>query len=955
MSKLVISVLGTPEIEVDGVPVQVDTRKAIALLVYLAVTRRTQSRDRLTGLLWPDYDQERARAALRRTLSTLKKALGDRWVSADRLGVSLDQNDVELDLAALRAAVAAAASHGHPADRACPECAAPLETALEQTGTFLQGFSLRDAEPFEEWQSLEAENVEREVSSALDRLVHGHTAAGNLEAASAAAVRKLALDPLDEPAHRQLMQLLAWRGMRTAALQQYRDCVAVLDRELGVSPLPETTALYEAIAEGAIESREHPTLVQPDEVAPVHPWHHMLRGRAPELDRLLDRFSKISAVGELAVIEGEAGIGKTRLAREFVAWAGGRGASIAEARSHEGETRLPYSLIGQLLDQLAERAQEEVDPATIAEVSRLVPRLQQGGVSPAPIDDTGALARFFESVRKVLVTCLGGSRPGVVFLDDLQWCDPASLDVLSYVARRLDQAPLFIVAGWRSEEVDQDHPLRRLASDAARSGYLTTLVLERLGSDDVRGLVEDATGLDARAAETMTSRLMEETEGIPLFVVEYLAARATGADATTEWQMPVTIKELLRSRARSVGQTARQIMGTAAVIDRSFDFDAVWRASGRTELEAVDALEELVRHGLVVAHAAPQAQAVYEFSHEKLRRYVYGALSAARRRVLHRRVADAFLSSARRPEQVRSVAALIARHMELGGMEAEAATYHEMAAQRARDVFANREALDHYLSALALGHPDPASLHEGAGDMFVLLGRYGNAIDSYERSAALAGQQSIPRLEHKLGEVHLRRGDWELSQSHLQAALDTLEPEGEAIVARARLLAALSFTAYRKGDLDEAIDLASRALEAATASSDDRALAQAQNQLGILENARARNDQAIAYLEDSLRLATELEDAPGQVAALNNLALAQRSRGDVERALELTSKALRICEQQGDSHREAALLNNIADLLHQKGENETAMEHLKKATAMLAEIGDEPAGPLPEVWKLVEW
>src|SRR5688500_18644973 len=115
-----MSVLGSPRIAVDGAPVQVDTRKATAMLVYLAVTGRTQSRDRLTGLLWPEYDQERARAALRRTLSTLRKALGERWVSADRLGISLDLAGVDLDLARFRSNLALTASHDHGDSAGCP-------------------------------------------------------------------------------------------------------------------------------------------------------------------------------------------------------------------------------------------------------------------------------------------------------------------------------------------------------------------------------------------------------------------------------------------------------------------------------------------------------------------------------------------------------------------------------------------------------------------------------------------------------------------------------------------------------------------------------------------------------------------------------------------------------------------------------------------------------------------
>lgn len=952
MSELRISVLGSPRVEVDGVPVHVDTRKATALLIYLAVSGRTQSRDRLTGLLWPDYDTERARAALRRTLSTLRKALGGGWVSADRLGISLDPTGVRLDLADFQTLVGRADSHQHVEGETCSSCVQDLATAVGMVGGgFLQGFSLRDAEPFEEWQSLEAENLEREFAGALDRLVKAHVATNDLEAAVGVAERKLALDPLDEPAHRQLMQLYAWRGMRTSALQQYRECVAVLDRELGVSPLAETTALYQAIGEGGVATLERTQLVEPAPATGVPapaPGTYALQGRDGERDRLLDAHSEVGTSGRFVVVTGEAGIGKTRLVRDAVAGLSERGAETVEARAHEGEGGLPYALITQVLETLAERiGRADIDRDAVVEAARLVPALLPGETPQASVGDPGALSRFYEGIRRVLVGTLAGHKPGVIFLDDLHWCDTSSLEVLAYITRRLADTPLLIVAGWRTEEVDPDHPLRKIEAHALSQGG-DPIVLSRLKEDDVRALV--ATALSARPEEVheLAARLMRESEGIPFFIVEYLAVLTTGAGE--EWPMPSSIKELLRSRAALVGQTARQVMGTAAVIDRSFDFDTAWRASGRTELEAVDALDELVRHGLLTSFG----DASYEFAHEKLRDFIYGSMSPARRRMLHRRVADAFIAATKRQEQSSSVAALIARHLELGGREDEAAAYHEAAAIRARGVFANREALDHYLSALSLGHPDPASLHEGAGDMQVLLGDYRRAVDSFEKAASLATSEKIPVLEHKLGEVHLRRGDYDLSQSHFIVALETLQRGGDPI-SEARLLAAMSFNAHRKGQLAEATSLAERALEAASASGDERALAQAHNQRGILENARGDHAAALTHLRMSLTLAEGLGDGAGRVAALNNLALAARSLGDLEEASELTRQALAICTEQGDRHREAALRNNLADLLHERGEDEGAMQQLKQATATLAEIGEEPTGLLPEVWKLVEW
>lgn len=951
MNELAISVLGSPRVTADGVPVEVDTRKAIALLVYLAVSGRPQSRDRLAGLLWPEYDQERARAALRRTLSALRKALGDRWVRADRLAVTLDPEGVSVDLVRFRSHLEKASGHDHDAS-GCSECAEALEAAVSlYGGSFLQGFSLRDAEPFEEWQSLEAENVDRDFAQVLDHLVRVRVAGEDLDGAVDAVLRKLAIDPLDEPAHRQLMQLYAWKGMRTAALQQYRECVAILDRELGVSPLPETTDLYRSISEGDLEPARSSPLVRPEtQASPTAPGELPLRGREAEWQAVVDAY-KGAGLGTVIVVEGEAGIGKTRLARELVALAENDGAYVFAARAHQGEGALPYALIADLLAQvLPHRDLHRLPRTARAEAARLVPGYLPDEQPTSGIDDTGGLARFFDGALTALA---GGSveeERTLVFLDDLHWCDAASLDLLTYMVRRLAETPLTLLLSWRTEEVDHGHPLRTVVADARREERATTVSLSRLAQEDVSELVRDATELDENAVTQVTASLMRETEGIPFFVVEYLAVRDPDAAAT--WAMPSTIKELLRSRTELVGQTARQVLGAAAVIDRSFDFDTVWRAGGRTELETVDALDELVRHGLVSSFS----DSSYEFSHEKLRDFIYEEMSPARRRVLHRRVADAFIEADRRREYSSPLVALIAGHLQLGGLEEEAARYHEAAAAQARAVFANREALDHYLAALALGHSDPASLHEGAGDMQLLLGDYRAAVDSFEKAASLAAPEDVAVLEHKLGEVHLRRGDYELSQSHFVVALETLgEGEGEDRVGEARLLAAMSFNAHRKGDLAEAHGLADRALEAARATEDGRSLALAFNQKGILANAAGDHATATTHLRRSLTLAEELDDGPGRAAALNNLALAARSQRDLDSALGLTQQALAICIEHGDRHREAALRNNLADLLHDQGQDDEAMQQLKQATATLAEIGEEPTGLLPEVWKLVEW
>ena len=232
---LEIRVLGPLEILVDEAPIRVDTRKALAIVALLAVEGRPYARDELAAMFWPESDDESARGAFRRTLSVLRSALGERWLRVDRSTVALATDGVTLDLARLDAAAARGDRDGLAA------------AAALARGPFLAGFSLRDSADFDDWRATRAVTVERRVVDVLERLTRLAEAEGDIGAAADAASRLVELDPLDEPARRRLMAILARSGDRAGAIRLYRTTVATLERELGVQPLAETTELYEAI------------------------------------------------------------------------------------------------------------------------------------------------------------------------------------------------------------------------------------------------------------------------------------------------------------------------------------------------------------------------------------------------------------------------------------------------------------------------------------------------------------------------------------------------------------------------------------------------------------------------------------------------------------------------------------------------------------------------------------
>ena len=999
MPRLALHLLGSPRIECDGTPIEIDTRKAVALIAYLVVTGQRHGRDILATLLWPEYDQPHARGALRRTLSTLNKALAGDCLDIGRetVGVAADAN-LWVDVNDFNHYLGECRTHGHLAGEVCTACLLPLSRAVTlYHDDFLAGFSLRDSPSFDDWQFLQADILRRELASALERLVHCHTALGEFDIAITYARRWLSLDRLHEPAHRQLMLLYAWHGQRTASLHQYRECVQVLDQELGVDPLEATTRLYREIKENRVppppEKLPKPALAREDRKPysettampsrnsslsssssttkiPVANAEYPLVGRSAEQSALFEAYSSINGGGRIIILEGEAGIGKTRLAEEFLDSVQERGAVVLATRCYEGETHLAYGpVIALLRSAIAQKGDlnhlDELPVAWRSEVSRLLPEIaiQQPEVPvPPPLDSPGAQSRFFEGLYQVLLSLCRrpGSTPGVILFDDVHWADSASLELLSYIVRRLREQPICLVFTWRGKQAMRDARLHQVLNEAQRSGKVTIITLTRLDQASVRELVRSVLVNGTELTAGLVDRLYGETEGLPFFLLEYLNAMAKGqlatGDGDVDWSLPGGVRDLLQSRLSGVSEIGWQLLNTAAVIGRSFDYDTLREASGRSEEETVSALEALIDQGLVeeVQQSASDYALTYDFSHEKLRALVYEETSLARRRLLHRRIADVLAGHARSPRKVDALAGQIAHHYQSAGNEPQAAEYFRLAGEYARSLYANAEALAHFRVALALGHPDTAALHEAIGDLSTLLGEYASALKSYETAAALCDAEALARVEHKLGTVYERRGAWEQAESHYEAALRVLGEAG-SVNERAKLYADWSLTAYRQGQIGKALELARQALNLAETAHDTLALAQVHNILGILASKQGDLEEARRHLEESLRLAEDLHEPGIYAAALNNLAQACNAEGEIDRAIALTEKALALSHSQGDRPHEAALHSKMADLLHAQDRSEAAMAHLKQAVSIYAEIGVEAETVQPEIWKLSEW
>src|SRR5947209_6210568 len=521
MGLLRLAVLGPPQVYHDGRHLTFALRKAEALLLYLAVEGGMHPRSQLAHLLWPDSEPHAARTALRNALTLLRRLLATPDASAsphshllaeqDLLGLD-PQAPFELDLDVVQQAYHQAHRHSTlPAEPQRAALAAQLQQALALVrGPFLDGFWLGEESPFDEWVLQWQQQWQVRQQLLLDRLSSWQEVGGELEPARATLTRWLALDPLSEEACRRLMRLHLALGDRSAAGRVYATLRARLAEDLRVEPSAETLALAEQIRASAATSRgSTPARRVAVESGPPGELTAPLVGRAAAFRQLVASFQQArGGQPQTVLLVGEAGIGKTRLAREFVAWARAQGAEVLSGHAFEMGGRLPYQpLVEALRPRLeAENAPEDLlEDLWLAELSRLLPELRLRYPDlPAPTEDElSARMRLFEAVAR-LFDALAQRSPLVLLLDDLHWVDGASLDLLRYLGRywKGHSSRVLLLGTVRSEGLEPRSPLNAQLADLGRDLPISQVALQTLSQEETIHLIQAITSEGAHGTRS---------------------------------------------------------------------------------------------------------------------------------------------------------------------------------------------------------------------------------------------------------------------------------------------------------------------------------------------------------------------------------------------------------------------------------------------------------------------
>ena len=988
---LEIHLFGIPRLLLNGRALKGLRRKNRALIYYLAAQNGQSTREKLLTFFWPDYERSAAQAILRTMLHDLRKSLGE-VCQADDQAIALSL-DTFIDVQEFSRTLDSPTTDLHLLAR----------TLDLYKGDFLEGFSLPDSPQFDDWVAAEQQRYQLMAMHGFANLSHRQETGQDYPAALESARHALAFNSFQEDLHRDVMRLLYLNGDRTGVVQQYELLRKLLDAEMGILPMPETRALYDAIINGTLDlpSVRTTSQISPTSKPAAKPLLPFL-GREVELETLKGHLGS----GKLIMLEGEPGIGKTRLFTELITTQtqGKPSVLIMQGISHELEKGLPYQPIVDALRKLLARPdwkslflQLNLETIWLTELSRLLPEfLTRFPDTPAPVlpaDEPRlweALLRLFRGLSKL--------REVWLLLDDLHWADAATIAWLGYMIRHIASPSLNLLATSRPLEAQTN--LIILLQALRRDDLLVHIQLPVLPESAMQKI---AVVLSQKHNEQLSGWLIKNAEGNPFFITELVRyAQGIGLlkeDGALDMDLlelspaiPATIQNLIESRLLKLSENARHVLHVSAIIGREFDFELVRQVSSFSESDALDAIEELQ-----VAHLInPLPDDKFAFDHSLTMDVSLNDMNETRRRFLHRRVAETLETVYQ--NDLDPISGLIAHHFMDGNLPDRAKGYAFRAGRYASNLAAWEEALAFYKQALSheTVPTERARIFVAMGTARFHKGNFASASEDFRSALELIQtSQNWSILEDAYLGLSLSLFPQARFTEAVEMArnLRTSGPSELAICAEFIWGASLVVQSANPADaerhlreserlffeqqrtFDTKISLAQIKYSLASTLGQEgqtrKAVEQFREVLGMLERGEGTLDtlrnimvynnlgyylhllgdaSAIDYIEKGINLAKDrgsLSHLPYLYSTSGEIALAN---GDLDAAEKYFNDGLLLAEQIPFPERIAGITANLGLVAKERGDIDLARERLKAALKLVEPLGNHHLEARIRIW-----
>ena len=837
-------------------PVNLNSPTIRSLLAYLILNREHPAdRRRLAYLFWPRGTETAARRNLRQYLHRIRRLTPD--PDNDEPIVLTTGATVQINPAMAIFSDIQKFSHYTRAE-------ASVEELISGVSLYV-GDMLEDI--YEDWVIGQRDHYHQRMFQALERLSTTLQSLGCYEEAVQFTQKQLELDPYNEAVHRNLMTLYIQNHERSKAVKHYHDLLHLLDQDLGIPPMSETVELFESIQAGHFKvgqnaNGSHP---EPEKFQKIDDSIPLIgrEGELSSLDRTLSRVK--NQEGAFLLITGESGIGKTRLVQEFLAR--NQDLNVISVLCHELDTNSPYTPIREMLEKAIPFLPDgrAISQKSLSAALTLAPGLRNkypnvsNGQHPVPFAYQDAFVELFSKMSEHR-----GIKPLVMIFDNLQWADSLSWNLLAQFARQLRSLPILLVGICRNEDLMAER--QQLIRTFQRNQLLEEIALPRLNPSQTKRIAERILPA-SRLDEEFYIQLHNETEGIPLFVIEMLKSQKESGkpvglqSLSAQHGVPAGIRQIIDSRLDRLSNECKDVLSSAAVIGREFTFSFLTEISDFSSEEIIKYLEEIGNRGLI-----REVEQGYDFSHDKIRQVAYNNLSKARRQYYHRKVAEA-LEHAIPPAS----AATLAHHYSSSDTPIKALPYFIKAGE---DAIRSRS----YFEARHIGH-----------QAVNLLGRVPGPEQWAERID----------LNLQLAQAYAFSGDFKQAME-VMSFTEQIAAKLKDHARQGQVFYRLSQIFWQVGQPTVAGDYARRALRSAEEMGDEELLTASLRMLGRAGIALSTYDDAIAYLMRYLNMAKNKYPQPPLIGVLGYLGVAYGRVGSWQRAFEMAEQGVELALTEGN-------------------------------------------------------
>ncbi|MFM1652237.1 AAA family ATPase [Brevibacillus sp. B_LB10_24] len=866
----------------DECTMVISAGKVRLLLAYLALTPDIpHSRKKIAFDFWPDSTEKQALSNLRKLLHDLRESLPqvNRYLTITPASIQWN--------------------HGLPfySDVSEFEQAAKGKTLYElhkaeelYRGELLPGF-------YEEWLGARREQLAQMYMNVLDSLISHLESRREYPTAISFANKLLAQDKLREETYRTLMRLHALNKDMADVVQLYRQLRRSLQHELGIEPARETTQLLEMLMQNGDERQAAAQSPAPL-IGRIEEWGHLFRVWKQAAD----------GSSTLLVLKGEAGIGKTRLALEFKQWVESQGGYTSFAGCFPSVKALSYTPVTVWLRSLP---LPELCPAALSELSRLLPELLErypDMVLPNPIQENWQLNRWYSAIERMLLA----RQPLLLILDDIQWSDRETLQLLSYLLRGDSNVRLLVIATMRTDEYPDD-VLGDFFSGLQIERKLTKIELAPLTEEETKRLV--AANVGNALADRFSAGLYAKTGGNPLFIVETL--RESQTFSGSEIPLSPLVKTVIENRLGRLSPENRKLVTTIAAVGRPVSPALTAFILDLKEETILERLEQLVQLKVMQEDNTGQ----YDFTHDIIKETAYKLTNESRRRMCHRQIAAGLLAFYR--DQPEAVAAEIAFHYELAGSEKQAIAFYKMAASAAEKLYANETRMKYYkkLSSL-LPSEQVLPILMKLGDAMIVVGDWTEAEKTYRNWLQRFGY-SVTRAERAhcdtaLGNCLRLQGKYEEAKIHLERALQqfTLLEDKDGL---SYVYGTLGILYYYEGDYDQSLHYLTQRMELPDVGNRTRDDCRFFGFIGFLYYDQCEYDQAIHWFHRQIRLAAKLREEYFAAEAMGGLALVYFETDDMDLAYDHILEKIEISKSLGARMSFAMAVGMLGKYYHLHG------------------------------------